>query len=129
MSSTAPIVIAVVDDDARLRQSLGRLLEASNYAVCLFGSGHALLEHADIDGFSCLITDLGMPQMDGFELQQIVRRRVPDLPVILITGRDEPNDAALATASRCHAFFRKPFDAQAFLDSVAAAVRQPPVIR
>lgn len=125
MSAQAPAIVAVVDDDARLRQSLGRLLEASSYSVCLFSSGLAFLEHRDISEFGCLVTDLGMPQMDGFELQEVVRKRAPDLPVILITGRDEPNDVMLAKASSCHAFFRKPFDVQAFLDSVAAAVGRP----
>tara|TARA_R110002020_G_scaffold6321_7_gene26601 strand:+ start:7748 stop:8161 length:414 start_codon:yes stop_codon:yes gene_type:complete len=124
MSAAQPAVIAVVDDDRRLLQSLGRLLEASDYSVCLFGSGRALLEYASIAEFSCLVTDLSMPDMDGFELQEIVRPRAPGLPVIFITGRDEPKDAMLAKASQCHAFFRKPFDAQAFLDSVAEAVRR-----
>lgn len=114
----------MVDDDARLRQSLGRLLEASGYSVRLFSSGSALLDDPDIAEISCLVTDLGMPRMDGFELQQIIRVRAPHLPVIFITGRDEPNYAALAKASSCHAFFRKPFDAQVFLDSVADAVER-----
>jgi FixJ family two-component response regulator len=124
MSGKTPATVAVVDDDARLRQSLGRLLEASGYAVCLFSSGASLLEYAEISGLSCLVTDLAMPQMDGFELQEVVRKLAPGLPVILITGRDEPNDVTLAQASSSHAFFRKPFDVQAFLNSVAAAVEQ-----
>jgi FixJ family two-component response regulator len=124
MTAPPKDIVAVVDDDTRLRHSVGRLLEAYDYSVFSFSSGPALIERQDLSAFGCVIADIGMPGMDGFELLKVVKAKVPGLPVILITGRDHPDDAALARARGSYAFFRKPFDPEALLKSVADGVRQ-----
>ena len=68
-----------------------------------------------------LITDIGMPGMDGFELRDIVKKARPDLPVFLITGRHEIADQSRAQG--ISGFFRKPFDAQALLAAVGEALQ------
>src|SRR5678815_2269754 len=90
-------MIAVVDDDPRLLESLEDLLESAGYAVRTFSSAKALLD-AGVSNFDCLITDIGMPAMDGFELHDIVKKSRPDLPVFLITGRHEIGDQQRANA-------------------------------
>lgn len=114
-------VIAVVDDDQRVIESLEDLLESAGYAVRAFSSGPALLAGETVSQIDSLITDIGMPGMDGFELERLVGERRPDLPVILITGRHEI--AELAEARR-KSFFRKPFDGQALLAAVGKALRE-----
>ncbi|MCY1301794.1 nitrogen regulation protein NR(I) [compost metagenome] len=67
-----------------------------------------------------LITDIGMPGMDGFELRDLVKRKEPSLPVFLMTGRHEIADQLSVHDRTC--CFRKPFDAQVLLATLAAAL-------
>jgi FixJ family two-component response regulator len=120
MEKTKPI-IAVVDDDPRLLESLEELLESAGYSACCFRSaGHLLVRGlADLD---VLITDIGMPETNGFELRDIVKKARPDLPVFLITGRHEIADQSRAQG--ISGFFRKPFDAPALLIAMAEALQK-----
>jgi FixJ family two-component response regulator len=113
-------VIAVVDDDPRLLESLEDLLESAGFAPRSFASATALLG-AGVAGLDALITDIGMPGMDGFELRDLVRRARPDLPVFLITGRHEIADQDRAQGIA--GFFRKPFDADVLIAAVGHALR------
>jgi FixJ family two-component response regulator len=113
--------IAVVDDDARLLESLEDLLESAGYDVRTFGSAGALLDSGSLFDVDCLITDIGMPVTDGFELEQLVRRARPELPVILVTGRHEIADQKRAIAQG-NRFFRKPFDGQVLLAAINQAI-------
>ena len=120
MEKTKPIV-AVVDDDARLLESLEELLESAGYAACCFRSAEQLLASglADLD---LLITDIGMPGTNGFELRDIVNKARPELPVFLVTGRHEIADQGRAKGM--DGFFRKPFDAPALLIAIGEALRK-----
>ena len=112
----------MVDDDVRLLESLENLFESAGYAVCLFASAKALVE-AGFAGIDCLVTDIGMPGMDGFELRDLAKRARQDLPVFLITGRDVIGDQQRATSGEINGFFRKPFDGPALLAAVGDALR------
>jgi FixJ family two-component response regulator len=113
-------VVAIVDDDPRLLESLGELLESGGYVTCSFSSASALLAH-DLTAIDLLITDIGMPGMGGFELRDIVKKSRPQLPVFLITGRHEIADQVRARG--IDEFFCKPFDAPALLVAVGEALR------
>jgi FixJ family two-component response regulator len=115
-------MIAVVDDDPRLQESLENLFESAGYAVHTFSSGKALID-AGLLGIDCLITDIGMPVIDGFELHDLVKEARPDLPVFLITGRHEIDDQQRANAKGITGFFRKPFYGPALLTAVSDALR------
>ena len=91
-------------------------------SACLFSSARALVE-AGFSGIDCLVTDIGMPGMDGFELHEAVKRARRDLPVFMITGRDEIGDRQRASAAAVRGFFRKPFDGPALLAAVGDAFR------
>lgn len=78
-------VIAVVDDDQRTLVSLKNLLESAGYSVRLNLSIQSFLKGSPLSEIDCLITDVGMPDIDGFELQHRDEEVRPDLPVILIT--------------------------------------------
>lgn len=120
MERTRP-TIAVIDDDPRLLESLEELLESAGYTACCFRSaGHLLVRGlSDLD---LLITDIGMPSTDGFELRDIVKKARPELPVFLITGRHEIADHGRAQG--ISGFFRKPFDAPALLVAIADALQK-----
>ncbi len=118
MSKRRPLV-AIVDDDARMLESLADLVESAGYASRTFFSAGSLLA----DGLSevdVLITDIGMPGMDGFELRDWVKKTDPTVPVFLITGRHEIADQDRAQG--ISGFFRKPFDAEALLAAVRDAL-------
>jgi FixJ family two-component response regulator len=119
--TTAKPIVAVVDDDPRILESLEDLLESGGYTARTFSSARSLLEGglAELD---LLITDIGMPDMDGLELHEHARDALPDLPVFLITGRDEL--AERAGAQNARGFFRKPFDAPALLSAIGDAIRK-----
>jgi FixJ family two-component response regulator len=111
--------VAVVDDDPRVLESLEDLLESAGYAARRFSSAGSLLA-AGLSDVDLLITDIGMPGMDGFELRDQVKKVRPDLPVFLITGRHEIADQDRAQS--IGGFFRKPFDAPALLSAVGQAL-------
>jgi FixJ family two-component response regulator len=113
-------VVAIVDDDPRLLESVGELLESAGYVARSFSSAEALLV-GGLSGVDVLITDIGMPGMDGFELRDLVKEARPDLPVFLITGRHEFADQSRARG--INGFFRKPFDADRLLAAVRDALR------
>ncbi|RWA64035.1 response regulator [Mesorhizobium sp.] len=119
MSNVRPIV-AVVDDDPRLLESLEELLESAGYAVRSFSSARQLLI-SGLSGLDVLITDIGMLGMNGFELRDLVKRTRPELPVFFITGRHEMADQERAQG--VSGFFRKPFDALALLGAVGDVLR------
>ncbi|CAN7143008.1 response regulator [Rhizobium sp. LjRoot254] len=120
MENTRP-VIAVVDDDPRLLESLEELLESAGYAALTYKSARDLFARglADLD---VLITDIGMPDTNGFELRAMVKKLRPELPVFLITGRHEIADQTRAQG--ISGFFRKPFDAQALLSAIAESLHK-----
>jgi FixJ family two-component response regulator len=117
--TTKPPVVAIVDDDPRMLESLQDLLEASGYAAWTYPSAEALLA-TGLSGIDVLVTDIGMPGMDGFQLEEVSRRTRPELPVFLITARHELiEDQRAPPADR---LFRKPLDAMALLKAVEKAL-------
>lgn len=113
-------VVAIVDDDPRLLESLEDLLESAGYAARSFSSAGSLLV-SGLSGVDLIITDIGMPGINGFELRDLVKRMRPELPVFLITGRHEIADQDRAQGTS--GFFRKPFDAKILLAAVGDALR------
>jgi len=122
MTENEPRIVAVVDDDARILESTQDLLESAGYSARAFLSAKSFMESGVLTIIDCLITDIGMPVTDGFELCRQARETRPDLPVIFITGRSEETTQGRAAAEGYHGLFRKPFDAAELLASVDDAV-------
>jgi FixJ family two-component response regulator len=116
-------IIGVVDDDQSILESLEILLESADYDARLFPSAAALLESGGVQEIECLISDVGMPVMDGFELARAVQAGRPELPVILITGRhDLLHRSPLDWPRHCRVF-KKPFNGPELLKAVGDALR------
>ena len=115
-------VVAIVDDDLRLLESLENLLESAGHSVRLFSTATSLLEKDELSEIDCLVSDVGMPGMDGFRLRSLVQSARPGLPVILITGRHEIADQQQENGEGYQRFFRKPFDGRALLAAITQAL-------
>jgi FixJ family two-component response regulator len=117
-------VIAVVDDDRSVLESLEMLLASAEYDVRLFSSAEALLESGlgEIDG---LISDVGMPVMDGFELARSVQAERPELPIILVSGRPDLLNRPPPDVPGRYRLVKKPFNGPELLTIVADALRGP----
>jgi FixJ family two-component response regulator len=121
MAESTRFVVAVVDDDHRTLESLADLLEAEGYDVRLYSSATMVGTHGGLSEIDCLISDIGMPDMNGFELRRLALSERPELPVILITGRPELRAQYASIIERDH-YFEKPFDGQQLLAAIRAAL-------
>jgi DNA-binding response OmpR family regulator len=121
MAESARFVVAVVDDDHRTLESLADLLEAAGYVVRLYTSAKAVWTRGGLSDIDCLISDIGMPEMDGFELRRLALSERPELPVILITGRPELRAQDSSNIERDR-YFEKPFDGRQLLAAIRAAL-------
>jgi FixJ family two-component response regulator len=120
---TIPIV-AAVDDDFRVRESIESLLESAGYAPVVFSSAEEFLGSGTLASATCVITDVRMPGMDGIELQRRIRRERPALPVILISAHHDPGVRRRAIEEGAVDFLFKPFDAADLLKIVQAALNK-----
>jgi FixJ family two-component response regulator len=117
------LIIAVVDDDQRMLQSLENLFESAGHTVRLFASSAALLESGSLAEIDCLLSDVNMPVMGGLELLRIVRAVRPELPVILITGHPEMISRSPPTGQDRYQLFTKPFKPEEMLAAVNDILR------
>src|SRR5258708_20067121 len=108
--------IAVVDDDACVRESMSSLLRSVGHAVHEFGSGEELVASAALDQTDCVITDVRMPGMSGLELQRRLALSHPRLPVILMTAHALDDEVRLrALTAGAADYLANPLDHQTLL--------------
>lgn len=114
-------LVAIVEDDQSVLESLEGLLESAGYEAILYSSGEDFLSSGRLRDINCLISDIGLPGIDGIELLREVRARRPRLPVIVITARHEPTLLQAAVNAGARHVFRKPLNNAGLLDAIAAA--------
>jgi FixJ family two-component response regulator len=124
-SRSSTFTVAVVDDDEGILRSLEYLLESADYAVRLFRSGAELLRDSGLNEIDCLISDIDMPAMDGFELMRTVHASRPGLPIILVTGYPDTLKRLPPIGDSNPRLFTKPFDGTALLAAVSDALQRP----
>lgn len=113
------LVVATVDDDHRIRESLRSVLESAGYGAVGFESAEAFLRSGSLSSVLCVIADVRLPGMDGTELQRRIRRERRQLPVIIITAHDDDQVRRQAMRDGAAAFLVKPFDGGDLLAHVA----------
>jgi FixJ family two-component response regulator len=117
-SATAASTVFVIDDDPAVRIALERLFRGAGWTVRTFASAEEFLQQ-DLDGaHACLVADVHLGRMSGLELHATLGNRAGAMPVILTSGVDDVNMERQALSLGAIAFFRKPFEASALLDSV-----------
>lgn len=123
MSDTKPIVY-IVDDDPGLPRSLKLLLRSVRQRVEVFASARAFLERFDPAQPACLLLDLRMPEMGGLELQEQLKARGVDIPIIIMTAFAEVPVAVRAMQAGAMDFIEKPFSDDALLERIQNAIRR-----
>ncbi len=118
--------ILIVDDDADILKLLELRLSANGYEVITAGSAHEALTLFNIQAASLIISDLRMPEMDGFALFQAIHALDATVPFILLTAHGSIPEAVYATQQGVFSFLTKPFDSQALLQQVANALKISP---
>lgn len=116
--------IFVVDDDASVRRAVDRLLRTAGYSVRTFASAKEVLDAIPDSNPVCLIIDVRMPDCNGVDLFDTLRRSSSCAPVIFITGHGDIPMAVRAIKAGAIDFLAKPFDDRALLDAVAEAARK-----
>jgi len=114
-------LVLVVDDDLRMLRGVGRLLRQHDYEPILFSSAEAFKNHIDFEGAVCVILDINLPDGSGIELRHRLRVDGISVPVIYMTGNEDPAVRNAAVGSGCIAFLTKPFSAQSLIESLKKA--------
>ncbi|PZM14605.1 response regulator transcription factor [Rhizobium tubonense] len=114
--------VAVVEDDASMRRSVHRLLNASGFHSIEYASAEEFLRRDQAVNPDCLILDIDLGGMSGIDLQRSLKDAGSSLPVIFITALDEIAFQKQAERLECIAFFRKPFQASLLIAAIKTAL-------
>lgn len=122
--TNVPSRIALIDDDESVIRAICRLLRSVGLEVRTFTSGEVFLGEIQADQYDCVVLDLHMPGIDGFEVQNRLGKLHPRLPVVIITGHDTPESAQRTTEAGACGYLRKPIDGRALLDTIELSIRR-----
>lgn len=111
-------VIAIVDDDASVRRSLLRVVQSAGYAAEGFASAREFLGWLPGGRAACLVLDVHMSEMSGFDLQDRLA-----VPIIFITAQDDARTRNRIAKSGAAGHLQKPFDEHTVLDAIRQAIR------
>ena len=115
-------LICIVDDDASVRRALGRMVRSFGFDTQLLASGRDCLDGPYVDQASCLIVDVMMPDMDGFELHALLAASGRDIATIFISGRNDQKSIDRARSIGSVAILNKPCDANLLHDAILKAI-------
>ena len=120
--------ILVVEDETSLRETLAYNLTRQDYTVEAVGDGNAAVEAARRLRPDLIVLDLMLPGLDGFEVCRIVRQEM-NVPILILTARDEEFDRVLGLEIGADDYMTKPFSMREFLSRVKAHLRRERLIR
>ncbi len=115
-------MVYVIDDDESVRKALQRLFRSADLDVETFSSGEEFLSSPRQERDACILMDIRMPGLTGFDLQQRLTSQGIDVPVIVISASDDVQTREHARELGAEVFFRKPVDDSALLDAVWWAI-------
>lgn len=123
---TAMPLIAVIDDDLSVRRALRRLIQSGGYAVETFASALEFVDASPRARTACVVLDIHLEGISGFELQERLDADGAEIPIILITAHDDNATHERARRSGAVAYLRKPFARRALLDAIQKALHRTP---
>jgi FixJ family two-component response regulator len=111
-------MISIVDDDASVRRALDRLVGSAGYLVETFASARDFLGSIPSTRTACLVLDIYLEGMTGFQLQEQLETDRLAIPIIFMTAHDDPATRERIRRSGAAGYLGKPFDGQALLDAI-----------
>src|SRR5690606_14613475 len=114
--------IAIVDDEDSVRKAIQRLLRSAGMDVQAFSSGAEFLDAVVNDPPECVVLDLHMPAVNGFDVQEWLAASAIRLPMVVITGHDTAESRMRAMAGGADLYLIKPVDDRVLIDAIAAAI-------
>jgi FixJ family two-component response regulator len=129
MTSDGTPTVFVIDDDARMRAALERLLKSVGLHAESFATPQDFLRHKLPDVASCLVLDVRLPGMSGLELQRKLNERGITVPIIFITGHGDIPMTVEAMKSGAVEFLTKPFRDQDLVDAIQQALKRDEELR
>ncbi len=112
----------MLDDEPEMRKALRRLLASRGFRVEEYGCGEDLLAAVGSHPLDCLLLDLHMPGLNGFDVLEAFRSRQIPVPVVVITAHDESGTAERVRALGAYSYLKKPVDRDALLSAVAGVI-------
>jgi FixJ family two-component response regulator len=116
--------IVVVEDDTGMNQAIERLVNAAGYRAVTFSSAEELLEAGAATNAACLILDVHLPGLSGFQLWRRLEEERVTPPVIFVTAYDDPASQAQARAAGALGYLTKPFAGQNLLKAINGALER-----
>ena len=115
-------MVCIVDNDLSMRRALGRLIRSFGYEVELYGSGRECVDGHSVDQSDCLILDVSMPGLNGFEVFTLLRASGRNIPTIFISGHDDEVIREKALVVGGVAFLDKPCDEKSLRGAIDRAI-------
>ncbi|MDI1432512.1 response regulator transcription factor [Polyangium sorediatum] len=116
-------VVAVVDDDESLRQSVSSLFRSVGLSVETYSSAEAFASGAQLESLACLVLDLRLPGMSGLELTTQLRAAGSRLPIVILSAISDEDTQRRSQQAGVSAFLAKPFAAEELLSAVRRGAR------
>jgi FixJ family two-component response regulator len=124
-----PAIVFIVDDDASVREALGRLVRSAGLRVEAFASAEAFLNRARTDAPSCLVLDVQLPDLSGLDLQRRMVDANNEMPIVFITGHGDIPTTVRAMKAGAIEFLTKPLVEGDVLESIRQAIARDRVVR
>jgi FixJ family two-component response regulator len=115
-------IIAIVDDDAPLREALSSVMKAAGFLTSTFGSAEEFLDSGNQNDMACLILDVRLPGISGIELQRRLQDAKSQIPVIFVTAHGDASLRDLLIKAGAAGFLNKPVRSDALLKEIHAAL-------
>jgi FixJ family two-component response regulator len=112
------IMVYLIEDDESVRKALQRLFRSAGLDVRAFAGAEEFMQGGDLDQGGCIVVDIQMPGLTGFDLQEGLIAKKIRIPTIVISAMDDAETRERARKLGATAFFRKPVDGQALIDSI-----------
>lgn len=120
--STSLWLVSVVDDERSVRRGLSNLLKSAGYTTICFESAEAFLDFDRVAEVGCLVLDVKLKGIDGFELQERLVDSGMDVPIVFVSGHGDKEMQNRAMRAGAIAFLRKPIDVDALLTYIQRAL-------
>jgi FixJ family two-component response regulator len=117
-------LVAIIDDDESVRRALARLVRAAGHEVTAFASATEFLASPGTEAAACVVSDLRMPEVNGLQLQEALRSKIPSVSMVFITGHGDIPATVSAMKAGAVDFLEKPVKGSVLLEAIGRAIER-----